>query len=771
MIEDELLTEARHALLLARYSHAEALCQQLRRRFPARSQAGILLVRALLLQGHFTRAEAACREVLAQAQEGQLWLGWLQIYTRGETAPAIAASAALLRKLPASSPLVPRAQVFLGKALAIEVEWGLQSASRLIIARDLLTVATGRYRAEGDVEETVRTLLSLGQFSLLEAGRNPARARALFQRACASARAAEQPVLLAEALVRLAELDFDAQPTPVPAAPHSLEPFPLYRQALALYEQAGYATGLADILCSLGSHCVAFGLNGAALLTRALEEYQRVDSLLGTHQVLKTLGQWYTQQGELPEAFACHQRNTTVTAAMGFPAGQAVAWMGLGDYYHRTADYARALAAYEQAEQMTSLRSVGVMVQLVLANLYLSMRRPEQAERVCRAAIQALAPGGAGANLSLARFILGNILLGAGDSAAAIAAWQTGVAEDEARQDALNLAKKLQSIAQATVLQHYRPQGPPVPADAFEEAMALYARSLTLLEADLTPQAQLVIANTYQYQGHICVTCGRHAEALLAFVRAIERYSALQLGMQAAITSVMAGRLHYEAGVQGQSGRYGEALRFYEQARHYFQRTRMLDLLWKVLFALALVAFQLGRLAATGVEQEQRWLAAASLFEEAEESIGRIRAGFLEADPMSTQLVRLGMTTDDKELVYIDALLLHYYHLHSSEAALHWLERLKGRSFLDELALTPLHAPTGLPPDLCEQEQALLQALRQASSQQTLLARNEQLNQLWSQMLTCAEAEEDPAVAEYVALRRGTPASWQDILWLLDSEG
>jgi hypothetical protein len=68
----------------------------------------------------------------------------------------------------------------------------------------------------------------------------------------------------------------------------------------------------------------------------------------------------------------------------------------------------------------------------------------------------------------------------------------------------------------------------------------------------------------------------------------------------------------------------------------------MLDVLWKVLFALAL----------TGTEQRAFWLTAASLCEEAADSIGRIRGGFLQADPMSTQLVRLGMITDDKELVY-----------------------------------------------------------------------------------------------------------------------
>jgi tetratricopeptide (TPR) repeat protein len=170
--------------------------------------------------------------------------------------------------------------------------------------------------------------------------------------------------------------------------------------------------------------------------------------------VPKTPGQWYTRAWELPEALDCHQRNPTVTAARGFPAVQAIALLGPGDYHYRTAAYAQALACYEQAEQATSLRSVGVMVGLVLANLSASMQRHERAESVCRAAIQAFVPRRAGTNLSLARFILGTILFSTGAWTDAIAAWQAGVIEDEARHDTLNLVQKLQSIAQAIVQQH-----------------------------------------------------------------------------------------------------------------------------------------------------------------------------------------------------------------------------------------------------------------------------------------------------------------------------
>jgi hypothetical protein len=81
--------------------------------------------------------------------------------------------------------------------------------------------------------------------------------------------------------------------------------------------------------------------------------------------------------------------------------------------------------------------------------------------------------------------------------------------------------------------------------------MVLYERSPVLLANEQTPQAHVLMANTSQYQGHSCVTCGRYAAALQYGEQAIERYRCLEMGMQAAITSVLAGHQHIQADKQG----------------------------------------------------------------------------------------------------------------------------------------------------------------------------------------------------------------------------
>jgi hypothetical protein len=85
-------------------------------------------------------------------------------------------------------------------------------------------------------------------------------------------------------------------------------------------------------------------------------------------------------------------------------------------------------------------------------------------------------------------------------------------------------------------------------------------------------------------------------------------------------------------------------------------------------------------------------------------------------------------------------------------------------AFLDALALTPLRPPTQADEALLHRESVLLEALHAAATQAEVVALNEQLHALWDQMAA------DSAATEYVALRRGRTAGWNDITALLRSE-
>jgi hypothetical protein len=133
---------------------------------------------------------------------------------------------------------------------------------------------------------------------------------------------------------------------------------------------------------------------------------------------------------------------------------------------------------------------------------------------------------------------------------------------------------------------------------------------------------------------------------------------------------------------------------------------------------------------------------------------------FIEADPVSQEHSRLGLVAD-KEKVYRFAIKLHRKYLQDNRSAFNWLERLKGRAFLDALAVTFLQPPAGGDEKLLNLEQELLSALNHASTQVEAVGLSKRLQVLWNQMA------DEPTALEYISLRRGQPIGWQAVQSLI----
>jgi len=726
-----------------------------------------------MLQGHYRQASDVAAQILLAAasdennvvQEIRMWHAFLYAYLQGDPALAIVEGRRALELLPSDVSMShsrAQIQVLLGKAIALASEWGLIVAGEMVEARNLVSEAAQSYWHANAQDESLSALLSLGQLYTMGFEADREKVRAVYQQVSERALKEGNAMRLADATLRLAELDFGSTQEQTSGHHHGLDTSS-YQRAMDLYRQAGHVLGPADVWLSLGSHMVDSGYDGTSALQQAIELYRQEDNLMGIYSAQRALSTWYARQGNLDQAREYHRQSAAVAQEMGFPLGQATAYLGLGDYYYRSGDYARALASCEQAENLVQQPSVSAMVGLSLANIYTSMHLLDRAESACHSVIATFAPAGPSGRLSLARFILGNVLSSKGDWAAAAAAWREGLAEDEIRKDRTSQAEKLQCIAQATVMQHYRPEGPPVPEAACEEAMSLFAQSIAVLQCRQDPQAAALIANTYQLQGQATLTCGRPAESAHYLELAANIYSAIAMEMQAAITNILVGLLYYDLANRGQSDLYARAASRYEAALRYFQHVQMREMSWKVRFHLSLVSFHQGRLALTAEEQQKFWRYAASCLEDASNDIELVRGGFVASNQLVAQATRLGLVSD-KGNVYIIAIRLYFRYLHDKKKAFQWLERLKGRAFLDSLALTPLRPPQKVDEALLAREESLLESLHSATNQTEVVALNEQLHAIWDQMATNRKA------AEYVALRQGKTVEWADLPALLQTE-
>jgi tetratricopeptide (TPR) repeat protein len=252
------------------------------------------------------------------------------------------------------------------------------------------------------------------------------------------------------------------------------------------------------------------------------------------------------------------------------------------------------------------------------------------------------------------------------------------------------------------------------------------------------------------------IACRRSLDAISYLEQARNTYADLGLATQTAITDALLGLVCHDLGNRGDSHFYTEATRCCSQALEYFQNTKMREMGWKIRFYLADIAFMRSFRSQTSLEQQKYWEEAAHWLEEAAADIELVRGNFIEADRVAREIARLGLVSD-KEKVYTFAIKLHHRHLKLTGITFNWLERLKGRAFLDSLALTPLRTPSISDEKLLERERELLATINRASTQAEVVELSDCLHTLWEQMAS------DPAASEYVSLRRALPLTFDNL--------
>jgi hypothetical protein len=286
--------------------------------------------------------------------------------------------------------------------------------------------------------------------------------------------------------------------------------------------------------------------------------------------------------------------------------------------------------------------------------------------------------------------------------------------------------------------------------------MALYEKARELVSGFTDQQAVALVANSFQMQAQTASTCGQLADAVKCLEQARATYAGLGWQMQTAITDSILGLVCMEAGRLLSPEYYAQAEDHHRRALEYFERTGMRDQCWLAKYYLADTAYRRGFYAADVETRNRQWRLAASFIEQAAADIELIRGGYVESDAESNLATRVSLVSN-KEKVYVFAIQLQAFYRNDPTSALEWVERLKGRAFLDALALQPLSAPPSLDRMLLERETALLDQLRRGVNRATALALGEELQAVWNEMA------QDAAAAEYIALRRGEPASWREM--------
>jgi DNA-binding SARP family transcriptional activator/tetratricopeptide (TPR) repeat protein len=124
-----------------------------------------------------------------------------------------------------------------------------------------------------------------------------------------------------------------------------------YQQAVTLYRAAGYRSGLAHALESLGGCYARQGRPGeATILTHdAIKMYRELDDRSGEGACWIRLGQSHHLLGEDEQAMACYRHAVAALRELGSRTDEARALIGLGESALSVGDYGRARESWETA--------------------------------------------------------------------------------------------------------------------------------------------------------------------------------------------------------------------------------------------------------------------------------------------------------------------------------------------------------------------------------------------------------------------------------------
>jgi tetratricopeptide (TPR) repeat protein len=315
----------------------------------------------------------------------------------------------------------------------------------------------------------------------------------------------------------------------------------------------------------------------------------------------------------------------------------------------------------------------------------------------------------------------------------------------------------------------------------YSKALALYRR------AGNRENEALVLHNL----GQLCAYQKKHSEAVKYFQQAYEINLAAGAKLGAAEDLSSLAGLSHETGHSGHAREMQEEALRLQEAMGYRR-----GMVW-TLIDLSLLALDAGdfdeaeRRAGHALElvrdlgdpyqtyevllargEVYQWAgrheAAAADYAAAVEAVEGVRTNLLGEDEA------IGYFDEPHLTAYARIVALYADSLSRLKSALLWLERAKAREFLRRLRFSELARPHGVPAGLIREEAELLSHLRQASALLSAAAGAQgrealrdydqtvkSLRLLWDQI--------EPHNQEYVSLRLGVPASWQELQKLLQA--
>ena len=725
----------------------------------------ILKARAFIELGQMKGAHHSCIQALSHIPSNinpiklQLWSQFCYFFAANDWRPLLKLAKKILDDPSAETRIRASALDFQSRIAALRVSLGASPPTNRRNIIELMNHPIQIYLEEGQYQDLIRSKFIQAKFCCSEPLPEYEIAKKNFREIIETADHETDPLWKAEALLWLAMIHFREIHNSLKDEVEVEKCARQFEESIIHFNLGNHAFGSFKVHVEHGGLLLKYAyVEGVELTEKALNSEITDDSIILQQNACKNLEIWFTYHGDLKNSREYLTRGRALNKKMEFDFGLGLDRLSHADLLFRQAQLGASRELLSDRESARVQGWFSYSTKLMEAINTIAINREQAASRFSQiiSELEELGPS----QTLIEALAQAAILTQESDISSAVELLERASEYGEALKDDVTTAKMLVILAQVLADNRRRNHEPPF---VTAEIRTHFEEAYKKLEKVNTLEGLAQFGSLFQARGMSEFSdknwelCGKW------LTKAEEHYRELGMLSQFSFTLVNQALVLIEIARLEGIEYYDFAYDKLVEAESYFSDSGMGDTLWRIFFYKGLCHFEAAnRLDGNDSERINRWCKAEFHFKDSTDLIDRLRNVSTKDKGIDRQEIFVGFQTD-KQLVYETAFQLSYYCLQDYKKAIKWLELMKSRAFLSEIA--DYEAPMALlETETIQKEIRIRNKLSETFDAEQATSLQNELEELYE------ELESQPETSNYSRIRRAKIVDWNTIKQLINRE-
>jgi CHAT domain-containing protein len=531
-------------------------------------------------------------------------------------------------------------------------------------------------------------------------------------------------------------------------------------ETIQFFEDGGCILGDAKVCRALGELFLKYGVNyGEILLRESIDLYNKECEFTIVKEILQKLHIWHIKRGEIEKAQIVWQDEQKLLNHLQISLYNNINNLAEADTLFRKGRIAESHEKLNQNSHFEEITFLSISSTLIEANILASSGKEKEAKIILEKLIKELELRGKSILLSQSQFIMSNVVFNSNPDAGIY--WiDKAIQTDKELNDKLSEAQHLYHKGSNEFLR-LRMQGKK--QEVTDKILLNFQKAEELLIQLNTLESKELLGGLYQSLGQLYFIANDYQECVNYMNQAESIFRSLSYKPSLAFLLAHQGLFLIKMGREKGLSFYNKALELFKESEDYFIEAGIYSEFWRILYFQGIVQQEAGRWEVQEEKKLARWKESETFYTKSSQVIDQLR-GYSGRGAIVQKQIDWAEFMYKTTNVYESAFKLKIFEQKDTIGAILWLEKMKGRGFLDALAETILPQPQIENLQLIKQEQALRQEKREIILSSEAIKLQVKIDELLEEMLL------DSHTKDYATLRKGEPITWEKLKKTLERE-